>query len=92
MHMCVFVCLAWRPAHNFFFFPVSAPEGKGQTSVSRFKSKPSFNVRSVHVWRPGDIEAPQFDEENFEVAKYVVFEVGIHRLLFTTLHTYNPAG
>ncbi|XP_070191086.1 protein mono-ADP-ribosyltransferase PARP4-like [Littorina saxatilis] len=53
---------------------ISAPDNKTQTSSSRYKAKPVFNVRSVRVYRPGEIEAPVFDEENYEVAKYAVFE------------------
>ena len=75
--------------HINTFLPISAPDGKTQISASRFKSKPSFSVRSVRVWHPGDVEAPQFDEENFEVAKYVVFEVSIH---FLSLHFISPSS
>ena len=61
--------------HNIFF--LIAPEGKTPTSVSRYRSKPSFSIRSVPVWQPGQDGAPFFDEESYEVAKYAVFEVRV---------------
>ncbi|KAL8624962.1 hypothetical protein ACOMHN_039849 [Nucella lapillus] len=53
---------------------ISAPERKTPASVSLFKPKTVFNIRSTHVWHPGEKNAPVFDEENYEVAKYALFE------------------
>lgn len=44
-------------------------------TMSRHTIKPHFNIRNVKVWQAGDPDEPHFDE-NFEIAKYAVFQVG----------------
>ncbi|KAK7486590.1 hypothetical protein BaRGS_00022115, partial [Batillaria attramentaria] len=53
---------------------ISAPESKAVSSARKFTTKPSFNIRSVRVWQPAEKDAPKFDEDNYEVAKYAVFQ------------------
>ncbi|KAL8613683.1 hypothetical protein ACOMHN_029775 [Nucella lapillus] len=53
---------------------ISASESSKPSAGSRFKSKATFNIRSVPVWHPGQPDCPVFDEDNYEVAKYAVFE------------------
>ncbi|XP_076466190.1 uncharacterized protein LOC143297656 [Babylonia areolata] len=53
---------------------ISAPEKRAGISVSHFRPRPVFNVHSVHVWHPGEKDAPWFDEQSYEIAKYAVFE------------------
>ncbi|XP_025097286.1 poly [ADP-ribose] polymerase 4-like [Pomacea canaliculata] len=52
---------------------ISALKKQDTKTMSRHTIKPHFNIRNVKVWQAGDPDEPHFDE-NFEIAKYAVFQ------------------
>ena len=43
--------------------------------MNRFQPKSRFNIHTVRAWKQNEKGAPLFDEEKYQVAKCVVFQV-----------------
>lgn len=76
-HMSYEVVMWAMHVVNFVFLCslIAAPDNKTARQKEHYAAKPSFSIRTVKVWRPDSVDAPIFDEDNYEVAKYAVFRV-----------------
>ncbi|KAL3871218.1 hypothetical protein ACJMK2_039226 [Sinanodonta woodiana] len=45
-----------------------------QKQETKQKVKPMFNVKNVKLWTYGEKDCPNFDEENYQIAKYAMFK------------------
>ena len=39
------------------------------------KKRVKIDPKSIKVWRPGDKNVPLYDETNYQVAKFAIFQV-----------------
>ncbi|XP_071956345.1 protein mono-ADP-ribosyltransferase PARP4-like isoform X2 [Antedon mediterranea] len=63
---------------------------KGKLSSRKLSSvkEPKFNFQEIRVWKWGDNKAPEFDEDNYEVAKSYLLQSNPFEALFYQLELH----